>query len=81
MSKNDDSCDAVQSASQPATSLDGLVRCPHCSQARFFKGNRGLKVHLGKKHKPHNVPSSCPTIPNPLTLNLSAQPLWKTQVN
>ncbi|KAJ8730768.1 hypothetical protein PYW08_002181 [Mythimna loreyi] len=72
-----DSSDAVRGASQPATSLDVLVRCPHCPQARFFKGERGLKVHLGRKHKPHNVPSTCPTIPTPLTPESPPQPFWK----
>ena len=63
--------------SQPATSLDvQLVRCPLCSQARFFKGERGLRIHYGKIHKPHSVPLDPPATTT--TSTPSDQPLWKT---
>ncbi|XP_072937101.1 uncharacterized protein [Epargyreus clarus] len=28
-----------------------LLKCQLCSQPRYFKGNRGLRVHFGKAHK------------------------------
>ncbi|KAF9806244.1 hypothetical protein SFRURICE_021463 [Spodoptera frugiperda] len=71
---------AGQSASQPAAFLDGtLVRCPLCSQARFFKGERGLRIHLGKVHKhknvdPSPVSASAPS-PTPPVQNIQ---LWQT---
>ncbi|KAF9794645.1 hypothetical protein SFRURICE_006862 [Spodoptera frugiperda] len=59
---------AGQSASQPAAFLDGtLVRCPLCSQARFFKGERGLR-------RSGQVSASAPS-PTPPVQNIQ---LWQT---
>lgn len=38
-------------ASQYVTSLNNLVHCPACFRVCFFKGKRGLNVHLGKVNK------------------------------
>ncbi|KAJ8727191.1 hypothetical protein PYW08_015588 [Mythimna loreyi] len=63
-------------SSQPATSLDSqLVRCPHCAQARYFKGERGLKIHYGKVHKPHSVPLC---LPAPSQTPTHSESIWKT---
>ncbi|KAJ8707938.1 hypothetical protein PYW08_010304 [Mythimna loreyi] len=63
-------------SSQPATSLDSqLVRCPHCAQARYFKGERGLKIHYGKVHKPHSVPLC---LPAPSQTATHSESIWKT---
>ena len=68
------------SACQPSTSLNTLERCPLCTQARFFKGKRGLNVHIGKVHRPPNaltsdpVSMSTPTTPATPTF----EPFWKT---
>ena len=76
MSRAGSSDAGLSSASQPVTSLDvQLVRCPHCSQPRFFKGERGLKIHYGKVHKPHSVPLATPATSSTQSLE---QILWKT---
>lgn len=62
------------SASQPSLSV--LERCPLCTQARFFKGKRGLNVHIGRVHKPQNASTSDPVINPPTTSNFD--PLWET---
>lgn len=52
------------------------MRCPHCSQARFFKGERGLRVHYGKVHKARGVPSASQTVPTTSTAT-TLTPLWQ----
>lgn len=44
------------------------IQCPHCSQVRFFKGQRGLNIHISRVHgdlapgsTPPLRPSSNPT--------------------
>lgn len=53
--------DCPPSTSNVAPSQE-LVRCPDCSQPRFFKGQRGLKIHHGKQHR---QPSSTQPPPPP----------------
>ncbi|KAG7313123.1 hypothetical protein JYU34_000209 [Plutella xylostella] len=53
--------DCPPSTSNVAPSQE-LVRCLDCSQPRFFKGQRGLKIHYGKQHR---QPSSTQPPPPP----------------
>lgn len=41
----------IQNSDKSNVSLENLVKCDQCSQARFFKGNRGLKIHCSKVHR------------------------------
>ncbi|PZC80389.1 hypothetical protein B5X24_HaOG214691 [Helicoverpa armigera] len=65
------------SGCQPSTSLDALQRCPLCPQARFFKGKRGLNVHIGKTHKPQCAVPLTPTQTNSITDTSTLEPFWK----
>lgn len=70
---------------QNFVSLENQVQCPECTQVRFFKGQRGLKIHQGKCHKNTNFPLSVPfsnqnqcfthSVSNP------SQPFWNTLAN
>lgn len=48
-------------------SQGGSTRCPHCSQPRYFRGERGLKIHIGRCHKPgsHAPPTTNPASSSP----------------
>lgn len=35
-----------------ASSSQNLIQCSQCSQPRFFKGPRGIKIHVAKAHTP-----------------------------
>lgn len=43
--------DTQNSKSDANVSSENLVKCDQCSQPRFFKGNRGLKIHKSKTHR------------------------------
>ncbi|KAL0860039.1 hypothetical protein ABMA27_010354 [Loxostege sticticalis] len=52
-------------------SSESLIRCSQCSQPRFFKGQRGLKMHVNRIHHSitnnvqviNQAPSTSPPIP------------------
>ncbi|KAL0841363.1 hypothetical protein ABMA28_015062 [Loxostege sticticalis] len=62
--------------SPPASGdVDAETRCPLCPLPRFFKGNRGLKIHLGRAHK--SAASDLATTSH----HPSNQPFWQTLGN
>ncbi|XP_072937198.1 uncharacterized protein [Epargyreus clarus] len=56
-----------------------LVQCNLCSQPRFFKGTKGLNIHIGRIHKDVSYRNDCstsqfqPSLPNscPISVNKS----------
>lgn len=76
--------DGPQNYSNPTPSRDGsqvpLLQCQHCSQPRYFKGERGLNIHLGKIHNKrdvlvNNFQSSTAPLANSID---QIEPFWKT---
>lgn len=58
----------------PNTFPAGLTQCDEC--LRYFKGNRGLKIHTGRIHKAESVPNTlCPG--SSRDNRVSVVPLWK----
>ena len=77
---NNCSSDVVGSACQPSTSHSTLERCPLCTQARYFKGKRGLNVHIGRVHKSINELDLDPVLPLSTSTTQSTpslDPFWK----
>ncbi|KAL0860075.1 hypothetical protein ABMA27_010390 [Loxostege sticticalis] len=71
MSTSSSSVSYVPSNDSTNVSSENLIRCPQCSQPRFFKGQRGLKIHISRIHQSiinnvqiiNQAPSSSPPIP------------------
>ncbi|KAL0829371.1 hypothetical protein ABMA28_004148 [Loxostege sticticalis] len=59
-------------------SSENLIRCPQCSQPRFFKGQRGLKIHVSRIH--HSITNNVQAINQaPSTLPIPpSEPFHKT---
>lgn len=66
-------------------SSENYVRCPECLEPRFFKGPRGLKIHITRKHR-QNLSQPTPCAAPQLGSSAPAQsqvpnpdiPFWKT---
>ncbi|XP_073948774.1 LOW QUALITY PROTEIN: uncharacterized protein [Choristoneura fumiferana] len=54
---------------QTTASSEILLRCPECPEPRYYKGSRGLNIHIAKKHRSHTQLSSTvlsqPNVPAP----------------
>ncbi|KAL0869525.1 hypothetical protein ABMA27_005795 [Loxostege sticticalis] len=63
----------------PPTSSDPYVRCEQCSQPRFFKGSRGLKIHESRVHRHETPITTSLSHPNavPPPVSCDDVPLWK----
>ncbi|KAL0839893.1 hypothetical protein ABMA28_016516 [Loxostege sticticalis] len=63
----------------PPTSSDLYVRCEQCSQPRYFKGSRGLKIHESRVHRQDSLNTTSLPHPNvvPPSVSYDDVPLWK----
>lgn len=80
-----DGLSSTDASNQCGGSLEELIVCPECPQVRFFKGQRGLKIHKAKAHKTRATLSQ-PNVSNGQTnviiqddlgSNHTSQPFWQ----
>lgn len=64
-------------------SQENKVLCPECPQARYFKGQKGLKIHQSKCHRSFQIPLSAPVLSSVIANSSSvstattSKPFWE----
>lgn len=50
---------------QTTASSENLLRCPECPVPRYYKGSRGLNIHVAKKHRQSHTQLSSTVLSQP----------------